>query len=226
MYVIADASEDAHAAKMLGTEISTAISLAKKPFRIEETVKAVMGKWFNGYHHVQPPQIQFLLAFTQESWDSVMLYYCEPPNTVAHGSNIAIGKGSRVVDPALDIFRPTAKEKLDAKSALIKLAYLMHLAKRDEGVACGGDTYAIVMGAGGAFAFVDEEEMRQAERISKKLSDTISTGLRKITSLEPNDLLTTFPGTLEEIGESYRKLPFKSLDFMERSKIWKVGTVG
>jgi len=226
MYVLANSAEDAYAAKMLGGEISNALSLADKSFRVEETIKPVMERWYNGYHHIQPPQIQFLLAFAQESWDSVMLYYCEPPNTVAHGSPIAIGKGSRAVDPALNILSPVGKKRLDVKSALVKLAYLMHLAKRDEGTACGGNTYAVVIGVGGAYAFIDETEMREAEALAKKLSDLMSTGLRKVTSTTPNDLFKTFPGALNEISEAYRKLSFKSLKFLEKSKVWKIGTVG
>jgi 20S proteasome alpha/beta subunit len=225
MYVLADSAEDAYAARMLAGEISNAISLAEKPFRIEEIVKRVMGPWYNGYHYVHPPQIQFLLAFTQQGWERAMLYFCEPPNTVSYGSPIAIGKGSRAVDPALDILTPIGKEKLDAKSALVKLAYLMYLAKRDEGTACGGETYAIVIKADGGYALIDEAEMREAEQLAKKLCQAMEKGLCKITSTVPNDFLTTFPKALNEIGEAYRHLSFKSLEFVEKNKLWKVGTV-
>jgi hypothetical protein len=224
MYAIADSAEDAYAAKMLAGEISTAISLADKSFRMEETVKRVMGPWYNSYHHVQPPQIQFLIAFTQEGWEQPTLYFCEPPSTVSYGSPIAIGKGSRVVDPALDIFWSTGK-RIDAKSALMKLAYLMYLAKRDEGAACGGETYAIAIGAGGGYTLIDEAEMREAEGIAKKLCRVLETGLNKVTSTSPNDLLTLLPKELNEIGEAYRNLSFKSLEFMEKHKLWKIGTV-
>jgi hypothetical protein len=225
MYALADSAEDAYAAKMLGGEISTAISVADKSFRVEETIKPVMERWYNSYHHIQPPQIQFLLAFIQESWERAMLYYCEPPSTVAYGSHIAIGKGSRVVDPHLGIFSPTQKEKLDAKSALIKLAYLMHLAKTDEGAACGGDTHAFVIGVDGGFALVDDAEMREAENLAKKLTELMGMELRKITSIRPNDLSKTFSKASSEIREAYRNLTFKSLELMEKNKLWKIGTV-
>jgi hypothetical protein len=141
MYILANATEDAYAAKMLGEEMSSAISKAEnKPPKIMEAIKAIMGRWYNGYHHVHPPQVQFILALIQRGWSRAMLYYCEPPNTVAFGSPIAIGKGSRAVDPKLDILRALAGEKLDARSALLRTAYLAYLAKRDEGAACGGDS--------------------------------------------------------------------------------------
>jgi len=224
MYALADSAEDAFAAKMLAGEISSAISLADKSFRIEETVKRVMEPWYNGYHHVHPPQIQFLLAFIQEGSEQAVLYFCEPPNTVSYGSPIAIGKGSRVVDPVLDILRPTGKEKLDAKSALVKLAYLMHLAKRDEGAACGGETYAILIKAGGGYTLIDEAEMREAEKVAKKLCRVMEKGLQKIISIMPSDL-TAFLKDLNEISDEYRNLSFKSLEFIEKSKLWKVGTI-
>jgi hypothetical protein len=225
MYAVADSAEDAYAAKMLAEDISTAISRADKSFRMDDTVKRVMEPWYNSYHHVHPPQIQFLIAFTQEKWERAMLYYCEPPSTVSWGSPIAIGKGSRVVDPALDILSPIGKEKLDAKSALVKLAYLMYLAKRDEGAACGGDTYAIAICADGGYTLIDEAEMKEAEKIAKKLCGVLGTGLNKITSTAANDLLTALPKELNEIGEAYRSLNFKSLEFMEKNKLWKIGTV-
>jgi hypothetical protein len=225
MYALADSAEDAYAARMLGVEISSAISLADKSFQINETVKSVMEPWYNSYHHTQPPQIQFLLAFTQEGWQQAMLFYCEPPNTVSYGSPMAIGKGSRAVDPALDIFNQVGEEKLNAKSALMKLAYLMYLAKRDEGAACGGETYAIVISADGGYSLIDEGEMREAENVAKKLCRVLGTGLREITSTTPNDSLKTFPKAMKGVSEAYRALSFKSLEFMEKNKLWKIGTV-
>jgi hypothetical protein len=218
MYALANSCEDAYAAKMLGSEISTAISDTDKRSRIEPGIKSVMGSWYSGYRHVQPPQVQFILAFTQEGWKNASLYYCEPPNTVAYGSPIAIGKGSRAVDPVLSLLGPTAQEKPDAKSTLLRMAYLMYLAKRDEAAACGGETYAIVIVGGGGFAMVNEEEMRQAEEMAKKLSKAFDSGIFRLTSSQQGSL-DEFHQKINALLESYRRFEFSSLKFLER-KIW------
>src|SRR5580704_17543553 len=75
MYVLADASEDAYAAKMLGHEISGAMSDASAKTGLEQPIKDVMEKWYNGYRHVHPPQVQFVLALIQKGWSRAALYY-------------------------------------------------------------------------------------------------------------------------------------------------------
>jgi hypothetical protein len=218
MYALANSCEDAYAAKMLGAEISAAISDTDKQSRIEPGIKSVMEAWYNGYRHVQPPQVQFILAFTQEGWKSAALYYCEPPNTVAYGSPIAIGKGSRAVDPALNLLGPTAEEKPDVKATLLRMAYLMYLAKRDEAAACGGETYAIVIAGGGGFTMVDEAEMKQAEETAKKLSNAFNGGIFRLTSSQQRSLDEFYQG-INAVLESYKGFEFSSLKFLER-KLW------
>src|SRR5438034_9962361 len=55
MFLIADAAEDANAAKMLAGEISHAMCDAEKPYHLGPSIKAVMEPWHNSYHHVPPP---------------------------------------------------------------------------------------------------------------------------------------------------------------------------
>jgi 20S proteasome alpha/beta subunit len=226
MYAIADACEDVYAAKMLRDKISDAISSAKTNIPIDGTIKKVMGPWYNSYRRVQPPQVQFLIAFTQIGWDGAALYYCEPPSTVASGGRIAIGKGSRAVDPLLNIFDTPRNEKIDAKSALVKLAYLMYVAKRDEGSACGGETHAFVVAKDGGFALVTQDEMEEAERIAEKFSNTMDEGLREMTNPTPDNFFNAIPSRLGSIADEYRNLSFQSLQLMEKNKLWKIGTVG
>jgi 20S proteasome alpha/beta subunit len=221
LYAIADASEDAYAAKMLAWEISNAISSAEEPFSIGKTVRGVMQPWYNSYHHVQPPQVQFILTFTQQGWDGANVFYCEPPSTVTRRSPLAIGKGSRAVEPALDVFWSLPRQKhLDAKSALLKMAYLMHLAKRNEGSACGGETNAFVITANGSIALVEEKEMKEAEQVALELDSVIARGVRCLTSLASDEFMKEFHESFDAVSESYRKLLFPSLNDLEK-KMWR-----
>ena len=221
MYVLADSSEDAHAAKMLGAEISDALSGTGKFERIQEPIKAVMERWHNGYRHVQPPQVQFMLALIQKGWSNASLYFCEPPNAIAHGSPLAIGKGSRVVDPVLDILTEVPDENMDAPSALLRVAYLMNVAKNYEGATCGGDSFAAVISAGGGFTFIDEEEMSQAETLAKYLDKSIESGIRKATGNGASVLRKfPFPESFDKVSEQLGLFDFRSLKHLDR-KLWK-----
>lgn len=222
MYVIADSSEDAYAAKMLGADISSAIADTDKSTRIEPAIKKVMEEWYNAYRYVHAPQVQFILAIIQKDWKNASLYYCEPPNTVAQGSPIAIGKGARAVDPALDILRAVAGEKMDARSALLRAAYLMHLAKSYEGSACGGDSFAAVISAGGGFTFVGDEEMSKAEALAKNLDKSLESGIRKATGSDASILHKfPFPKSFDEVSEQLKGFDFPSLKHLDR-KLWRI----
>jgi len=102
----------------------------------------------------------------------------------------------------------------------LKLAYLMYLAKRDEGSACGGDTHTIAISKCGGFTFVDETEMQKAERIAEELDDIIKKGLRQVTSLSPPDFHQAFSEKLKAVADSYSNLDFPSLKDLDR-KFWK-----
>lgn len=221
MYAIANACEDAYAAKMLGDEISTAISDAKNSAHIKQAIGGVMQNWYNGFRHIQPPQIQFIISLIQEGSENAVLYYCEPPNTIAEGSPIAIGKGARAVDPVLDILRPVPGETVDARSALLRVSYLMQVAKRDEAAACGGDSFAIVISAGGGFTMVDREEMKRAEELARQLDQSFESAIRVITGTSKSALSEyPYPKSLEATKESFKNCDFPSLKFTER-KLWE-----
>ncbi len=128
MFRIADAAEDANAAKMLAGEISHAICDAENPYKLGAPIKAVMGPWHSSYHHVRPPNLQFVIASLVVGDEQAQVFLCEPPSTVAYGWPIAIGQGARAVDPHLSILIPL--KNLNVRSALLRLAYLMYLAKK------------------------------------------------------------------------------------------------
>jgi len=52
---------------------------------------------------------------------------------------------------------------------LLRVAYLMGRAKKEEGSACGGDSHAIVVAENGAIASVDVDEMERAEVLSHEI---------------------------------------------------------
>jgi len=219
MYAIANACEDAYAARMLGEEISDAISKAKEFVGIKKAIAAVMGSWYNGYKHIQPPQIQFIISLIQEGWSSAHLYYCEPPSTVAIGSPVAIGKGARAVEPVLDILRSVPHEKVDPRTALLRISYLMQVAKRDEAAACGGDSFAIVISTGGGFTMVDLEELKRAEELARQLDQSFESAIRVITGGSAQAKYP-YPESLEATKESFKNHDSPSLKFMEK-KFWK-----
>ena len=223
MYVIADASGDALAAKMLKEEISAAISDTKLSSPLGPSIKKVMEPWYNSYQHNPAPQVQFLIAVATKGWSNASLYFCEPPSTVAisRDTPIVIGQGARPVEHMSDILRAVAGEKMDARSALLRVAYLMHIAKRDEGSACGFDSFAALISTDGGFTFIDKEEMIAAEQLAKELDKSLKSGIRRITGTNDSVLQKfPFPKSFDEVSEKLRIFDFPSLKYLEK-KLWK-----
>lgn len=215
LFLIAEAAEDAYAAKMLGGEISSAICDAKEPFHLGPEIKAVVGPWFNSYHHVQPPQIQFIVASVVVGAQDGQLYMCEPPSTVASGWPIAIGKGARAVDPTISILRPMANENLDAKSTLLRLAYLMYLAKKDEASACGGETHAYAISTAGAFAPIDSKGMNKAEKLAEEVDSVLLSVVREVTGGPTKYPSQRVSDAFSALAKKYKDIDFPSLKFLE-----------
>jgi hypothetical protein len=215
MFLIADAAEDANAAKMLGGEISSAICDAKHPYNLGSVIKPVMTAWHSSYHHFQPPNLQFLIASVVVGDKRGQVFVCEPPSTVAYGWPIAIGRGARVVEPRLLILSSYPKESLDAKSVLLRLAYLMYLAKKDEGSACGGDTNTFVISTMGSIAWIEQKEMKEAENLAEEMDSFLVGTIDKVIGHSQEYFGQKLSDTLAAVSEKYKKFEFPSLKMLE-----------
>jgi hypothetical protein len=137
MLAIADAAEDGHAAKTVAGKIGSAFIDAHREHKNPDTpLRNAMGRWYRSYGHSQVPILEFLVGnVIVDEWAG--LYYLQPPSTILMKAPMAIGRGARPVEPLLDLLS-NAKNPL--KPQLLLTAYLMHLAKEQEGSACGGQT--------------------------------------------------------------------------------------
>jgi hypothetical protein len=216
LFLIADAAEDANAAKMLGREISSAICDVENPYEPGPAIKAAMTTWHSSYHHFQPPNLQFLIASVVVGNKSGQVFLCEPPSTVAFGWPIAIGRGARAVEPRISILGPYAGKSMDAKSALLRLGYLMFLAKRDEASACGGNTHTIVASVEGGIALIDDEEMEEAEKLAKEMDSALIKAIETLASCPQKNPAQKLSETFHSITEKYEKAAFPSLKMLEK----------
>ena len=80
---------------------------AKDTGNLAPEIKAVMTSWHNSYGSGTPPILQFILASVASDQHYGALYVCEPPSTVVKSlaAPVAIGRGSRAVEPLLSMRR-------------------------------------------------------------------------------------------------------------------------
>jgi hypothetical protein len=224
--VIANAAEDGHAATMLAEEIILAIGNVNMEQEEEWQIKKVMTAWHNSYGAQQAPNLQFIVGTVSGNLDRILL--CEPPATVLECHPVAIGRGARAVESFLHIPDGLVPHSASMRATLLRLAFLMYRAKKDEGSACGGDTHTAVIPKGGMFFLVPKEEMAAAEKLAAEIDELMVNTARMITT----DL--SAPGaasnSLETLSGQYRNLlkRWHNLDFtsirryeLEREKTQK-----
>jgi 20S proteasome alpha/beta subunit len=221
-YAIANAAEDGNAASMMASELGSAACGSESWAEISQNLKRVMTEWYSGFGGAKPPVLQFILSYG--GLFNSGLYFCEPPNTVLRVSHvIAIGRGSRPIEPMMHgLFWPIPM--FGVKEALLKVAYLMYRAKKDEGSACGGNTTAVVVTKEGSFAFVEGEEMEAAERLAAKIENNVEDFRNGMLSLLPKDSQAL---KHEKCAERYlalvkeaENLAFPGLDWLNKTG-WK-----
>jgi len=174
IYAIADASDDAHAAKMLGQDIINALSKESEvsPYNIDDPIKATMKAWHDGYGSSGVPSVNFVLATVVRG--NCSLRFCKPPNTVIQERAIAIGQGARVVDALVPEVVPSHL-RFGVKPTLLQVAYLTYRAKKEEGGACGGETDAVIITRSPIqVAFIDRREMTKAELLAKDVDSALT----------------------------------------------------
>lgn len=224
LFAISDAAEDGRAARMLAQDIlSSAIDASSGGRDFQQAIKRVMGRWHRSYGQTSSPAVEFLLAVAIPSPRATFgLFYCQPPSTVfKHLGPLAIGRGARPVDPLL---KAMLHGELHAKTALLKLGYLMHVAKSEEGSACGEGTKAVIITTKRSCAFVTEHEMEQTERLAVECRSMVDNYRNALLSArtaeafkrEGNDLVNSFAEFLTK-AES---LDFPSLRFLDTPVIF------
>lgn len=215
MLAIADASEDARAAKMVAGRISSAFIDAqregKNPVKL---LRELMGDWYRSYGHSQVPTLEFLVG-TVIVDKSVGLYFLQPPNTIIQEAPFAIGRGARPVEPLLDLI---SNHKSTLKSQLLLVAYLMYLAKEQEGSACGGPTNALVITKRGGWTFVTE--MDAAETLASDIHFSVQQYILEVAGTSPVIPRPPFNDLYRELKEKAGKLEFPSLRNLERN-VWR-----
>jgi hypothetical protein len=225
IFGIADAAEDGNAAKMLAGDIMNAVCDSHNPYKLAPDVTSVMASWYNSYGAAQVPHLQFILGSVVIGHKDGNVYLCEPPATVLNTIGpIAIGRGARAVEPLLSILTGQGGRPLALKPTLLRLAYLMYKAKKDEGSACGGNTHAIVISAKGGFAFIEHEEMKRAEEIAVEVDALLRDANQNVLGAEPPDvqreLINNFSQKYLALAERGEKLEFPSLGLL-REPLWR-----
>jgi hypothetical protein len=201
---------------MLAEEISLAAGARDAG---PEHIKAIMTAWHNAYGEQRAPQLQFVLG------DGVnqTIYLCEPPATVWECGPIAIGRGSRAVEPFLDIPHGLVPHSASMRATLLRMAFLMYRAKKDEGSSCGGDTHTAVLPRGGMFFLVPKEEMAVAEKLAAEIDGLMIDAARMITADlsiidGSGNSLGKLSSQYEALLERWRNLDFPSIRLHEWEK--------
>jgi 20S proteasome alpha/beta subunit len=215
MLAIADAAEDGRAAKTVAGGIGSAFIDAHRERKSPEILlRNAMGRWYRSYGHSQPPGIEFLVGkVIVDNWAG--LYYLQPPSTILLKAPMAIGRGARPVEPLLGLLD---NEKTPLKSQLLLIAYLMHLAKEEEGSACGGRTTVLVVAKDGSFTFVDE--MDAAEKLAAEIHSSIQQCVREMVGAATRFPTTPFQELQKDLLSKAEKFEFASLRHLERN-VWK-----
>jgi hypothetical protein len=217
---VANAADDAHAAKMLASYIADAVGSSLAWTDVPNKIKKIMTDWYSAFGAVKPPLLHFLLASGGK--DHSELYFCEPPNTVlsCHES-MAIGQGARPLDNITShLFWPWLAGGV--KGALLKLAFLMYRAKTEEGSACGGATTTLIVTKRGRFAFIPSGEMEAAENLAKNVEDWLMEIRKSVLGGAAKE------ETAKELSKQHlylssrvEELEFPSLSRLERPMPWE-----
>jgi hypothetical protein len=215
MLAITDAAEDGHAAKTVAGGICTAFIDAHRERKNPETLlRNAMGRWYRSYGHSQIPVLEFLVGKVIVN-DWAGLYYLSPPSTILIQAPMAIGRGARPVEHLLTLL---SNDNNPLKPQLLLVAYLMHLAKEQEGSACGGQTTALVITKDGSFTFVDE--MDAAEKLAGEIHSSALQYIRETVGASTRFPVTAFQDLQKELLDRTSKFEFPSLKHLE-SNFWE-----
>jgi len=159
---------------MLAGKMLNALESVTRQNQIESAIKEQMTSWQSDFAQTSVPLLQFLVACVVQRQQS--LYFCQPPNIVTQKYRLEPATiGATTVESLVPfvLMHPRDEDDPDslemtAESTLLKIAYLMRRAKK-ENLYVGGDTDAVVLYRDGRLAETKRPEMKQAEEFSEKL---------------------------------------------------------
>ena len=215
--IVNAATDDGNAGAVLSEEIAEDLFRLKAggsdPF--VAAIKNRLRIWHAGYGSpsTQPPATQFIIAVEARGYGGV--YFVEPPQTVIYHYSrpLTIGGGAAAVDPLLSMVLP---EIVALRPTILKLAYLMYRAKKEQGALVGGPTDLIVIRKDGDFRWLSTSEMNSAEKAIAAVDSVLRDCCRGLLCCHSDEdqrkSLTKFNDFFMKKSETFRNIRFPSLD--------------
>lgn len=222
MFAITFAAQDPRAGAMLASEIATGACASPNRADVVPGIKRVMGDWFRSYGVAQVPSMQFLVASNSSDDTPGRVLLCEPPSTVVDTFGpCVIGSASRSVNTMLRLLTPDAGRNASLRSTVLRMTYLMHLARRSDSKAVGEDTEMIVLSNRGSFFYIDRAELQQAEGLGEKVDALLLDMARQVLSAEmeqnPQTIAEEFLRGYFEVMEQNPQVYFPSLSYLDKA---------
>ena len=222
MFAITFAAQDPRAGAMLASEIATVACASPNRADVVPGIKRVMGDWFRSYGVAQVPAMQFLVASNSSDDNAGRVLLCEPPSTVVDTFGpCVIGSASRSVNSMLRLLAPRAGNASSLRSTVLRVTYLMHLARRSDPRSVGEDTEMVVLSNRGSFFYIDRAELQQAEVLGEKVDALLLDMARQVLSAEPEQnpqtIAEEFLRGYFEVMEQNPQIYFPSLSYLDRA---------
>lgn len=221
MVAITSATQDESAGKMLASAIAAVACGSTGRQDLVPGIKRVMGDWFRAYGAAPAPPVQFLVASNSPEENSGRILLCEPPNTVVESYGpCVIGSGARPLDSWLGLVAPSPHEEFSLRSTVLRITYLIHIARRYESQPVARDTEMIVLSRRGSISYVDRKELKIAESIGEKVDALLLDICRQVLCAEgdasPQSIAEEFLRGYFDVMEQNPQVLFPSLAYLER----------
>ena len=222
IFAITYAAKDPRAGKMLASEIATVACNAASRQDTVPGIKRVMGDWFRSYGVAQIPALQFLVASNSTDENPGRVLLCEPPSTVMETFGpCVVGAGARPINPWLRLLTPRFNQSFSIRSTVLRVTYLMYLARKHDPLAVGEETEMVVLSNRGSFTYIDRKELRQAEGVGEKVDALLLDMARQVLSAEaeqsPQTIAEEFLRGYFDVMEQNPQFYFPSLSYLDKS---------
>jgi hypothetical protein len=227
-FAIANASQDLNAANTLVRNLMDDLrdTEIKNRHQLESLVTSKMTKWSKAFQ-IGHPSTQFILAAYLNgsviAEDGLLLYFCEPPNTILLSNIhddfkgfIGIGSGAAVTNP---MFQTLFSCLASQKGRLLEFSYLMYLAKKGD-TWCGGRTIAVLLKSEHVEPMrISPLDMEAAESLGNLFDNVLSTTGSGILPQPDEEKARKFSeyiaARVVDLNARYRQLKIRALDGTE-----------